>query len=150
MQHDRSVCWLVSQPHRPSWELSASVAGSKWLYCPVLYGDHRGRGALGMTCKPNTSPHSICCLINLISSSFSTPLRQPSPQGTETETDREWQSDLLKRVLKMFSFSSWGKLRGYESVKKSAPNVFSYCENMFFKIKKKNKGIGCLLTSITL
>lgn len=54
---------------------------------PVPYSDRRGRGALGTTCKPNTSPHSICCLINLINGSFNAPQRQPSQYCRETKTD---------------------------------------------------------------
>lgn len=87
LQHDRPPVGAVSQPHGLPWDLSASAVANKWLYCPIPYSDHRGRGALGMTCKPNTSPHSICCLINLINGSFSGPRRRSWRQGRETKTD---------------------------------------------------------------
>lgn len=84
------ACWS-SKPttHGLPGGLSASSAGNKWLYCPVPYSAHRGRGALGMTCKPNTSPHSICCLINPINGSFNAPQRQPSRHGRETRRDND-------------------------------------------------------------
>lgn len=84
-----------------------SICGkNKWLRWLVLYSDRRVRGALGMTCKPNTSPHLVCCLINLINSSFSAPQRRPSKHGRETKRDMTFWSVKPARQMSLFSDSS--------------------------------------------
>lgn len=86
---------------------------------PVPYSDRRGRGALGTTCKPNTSPHSICCLINLINGSFNAPQRQPSQYCRENQ-NRQWQSGPLKTVLRMTSIFNSSVKQWWEGFRKSA------------------------------
>ena len=97
---------------------------------PVPYSDRRGRGALGTTCKPNTSPHSICCLINLINGSFNAPQRRPSQYCRETKSDN---GSLVRckqfRGWLPFSIKVWNSdVRDLESQPR-------FGENMFYEIK---------------
>lgn len=84
LQHDRLHVGAEGPPHQLPGDLSASVAANKEPPCPVLWSGHWGPGALGMTCKPHTSLHSVCYLISLFSSSVRAPQRQPSPHGAKT------------------------------------------------------------------
>lgn len=51
-----------------------------------------------MTCKPNTSPHLIPFLINLINGSFGAPWRQTSLEG-RTNQNRQWRPALFRERL---------------------------------------------------
>lgn len=88
MQHDRLPVSTVSWPHSFPVGRIRIFSGKQMALLAIYCSNYSGSGALGTACKPNTSPHSIRCLINPIKGSFSVPWRQPSWHCRETKTDR--------------------------------------------------------------